>query len=220
MSELLPDLGAPKDQRKLTPEEEELQDHKIQHPGQLMDLMTETVEEEWKIRSEDRRQATQKGKAYRTRDDWAKFGLGEVVGNATPRIWKNMVRAALSGMRKTINHSQSNGDWQVMDFEGDIMRDRAGLEQILIGARWVDMNNENDLQYAGGHPVSLNVNVQGAGVPQEVLEALAAQSGGDAELKAALATLIDLLAKREAREASDPPDIDFPGAAGDLPPAG
>jgi len=195
---LIPEtIGAPK-KKTLSPQEKEVKEQPILHASELIEIAKDVLNGH-KVPAKERKEGVDGN--YRTQDHWAKFVLKEVLSHASKRIWTNMVNASLEGMHKTIVNAQSNGDWNVMEYEVDIKVDADGEQQLCYGVRWIDMANKQDMFYQDGAPaVNVNVNSQ---IPPEMLEILKAKgaSTDDGELKQLLTQLIGLMVKRESREA-------------------
>ena len=167
-------------------------DSKILQPSELMRILNEILE----VKCANKKTA-KAWSAYRHRIQDVGWPLEELLGTATPEIWNNICESAIAGMLKTIRHSQSNGDWQISEYETDIRRDSEGRERVTVAVKWTDSKNETDLSYQNGIPSSLNVNIKQAPLPDEVIKAITSrgENSNDDELKTLLKGLVSEMAQ-------------------------
>jgi len=142
----------------------------------------------------------------RTRLGDASWLLHQLLGNVDEAIWSNMVGCAIEGQEKTIQHSQPNGTWKVVDYEVDIRRDKANNERLYLVAKWIDVDNQQDLHYQNGAP-SVNLNISAPELPKELIAALSTKGGNDEELKGLLKELIGAMANKPQ---PSQPKVEFP----------
>lgn len=181
--------------KSLTAQESAVKDHSILNINILTDLANEVIAEHM-LPAEKKGEAI-KGK-YRTRDRIERSTVRDLLGKVDEKIWRAMVGAALSSMKKNIEASQGNGQWAVLEAEIEVANSRAGVQEIMIGVRWTDTLNQEDLQYANGQP-ALNVNVRST-ISQEVIDAIKeGNQGSDPDMKA----LLKALAKKALEDDQD-----------------
>lgn len=130
-----------------------------------------------------------KFKGFRTRYGDCSWCLHQLQGAVTEAIWQSNVEASIKGMLKTIQNSQPNGTWKVLEYDVKIENDKAGVERIFLVVKFVDAENADDLHYANGVPSTI-INVKNNPVSAELIEALAKRGGGDDELKELLKALL------------------------------
>jgi hypothetical protein len=179
---------------------------KILQPAILMRILNESLDAKCV-----NKKTAKSWSSYRHRIQDVGWPLENLLGTATPEIWNNICEAVIAGMIKTIRHSQSNGDWQISEYETDIRRDSDGRERIMVAVKWTDAKNEQDLTYQNGIPSSLNVNIKQAALPPEVIEAITKRgdSSNDDELKDLLKGLVSEMAQaRQSATASTSNDDD------------
>jgi len=130
---------------------------------------------------------------YRTRLADASWPLHNLQGNVTEPTWANMINASIGGMTKTIRNSQPNGDWKILNFETKIEHDADKIERLFLAVKFVDTDNNSDLQYQNGVPVTTTVNVQNSPIPQELVEALTNRTTDDSRLSGLIEQLVTAL---------------------------
>jgi hypothetical protein len=136
-----------------------------------------------------------KNKENRFRFQKVQWDIQGLLGNLTPSLFALKCANTIEGMLKNINHSQGNGDWRMAEYEVALDKDGDGLEVIVVGAKFVDLINQPDLQYQNGIPAAnVNVSVKSEAIPKEVLSALSERSTDDDELKGLLKQLITVMA--------------------------
>lgn len=113
----------------------------------------------------------------------------------TKEIWINMVGCALDGMKKTIDNSQGNGEWQPFTFDLQLITGLDSVQRVFLVVQWIDMNNGQDLKYHNGKEAS-TIEVKND-LSADLLSALKNNSNAD---QGKLDMLIDLMARREAME--------------------
>jgi len=153
--------------------------------------------------------ATKRCANSRTRIADANWRLTGLLGKVDEASWANAVGKCIEGQEKTILHSQPNGVWKISNHEVDIRRDDDGKERLFLATRWVDIDNQPDLQYQNGVP-SVNVNISSPEIPKELLTALSSKGGNDEELKGLLKDLIGAMASNAATTTAPqlPPEPD------------
>tara|TARA_B100001094_G_C18124023_1_gene768477 strand:- start:146 stop:802 length:657 start_codon:yes stop_codon:yes gene_type:complete len=139
---------------------------------------------------------------YRTRLADTSWPLHNLQGNLTEPTWANMINATIAGMIKTIRNSQPNGEWMVMDFETKIDHDSSKIERLFIVVKFVDADNNEDLQYRNGAPVQTTVNVQTNPIPQEVIDALTSRKTDDSHLAGMIESLVNALVEKSSASAT------------------
>tara|TARA_R110000787_G_scaffold47264_4_gene114508 strand:+ start:2513 stop:3175 length:663 start_codon:yes stop_codon:yes gene_type:complete len=133
-----------------------------------------------------------KFKGFRTRYGDCSWCLHQLQGAVTESVWQSNVEASIKGMLKTIQNSQPNGTWKVLEYDVKIENDKAGVERIFLVVKFIDAEDAADLQYANGMPSTV-INVKSNPIPMELIEALSKKSGGDDELNGLLKQLIGVL---------------------------
>ena len=124
--------------------------------------------------------------------------LSNLQGTVTAPTWANMVNASIAGMLKTIRNSQPNGEWALLDFETKIKSDEANIERLFFVSKFVDLDNESDLTYRNGVPVTTTVNVNSAPIAPELIEAIASKTTDDSDLKDMIKQLVVALGAQHA----------------------
>ena len=167
-------------------------DTKILQPATLMRILNESLEAKCV-----NKKTAKAWSSYRYRVQDVGWPLVNLLGSVTPEIWSNICEGSIAGMLKTIRHSQSNGDWQIAEYEADIRRDSDGRERVMVAVKWVDAKNQTDLSYQNGIPSSLNVNIKQAPLPDEVIKAITSRgdNSNDDELKTLLKGLVSEMAQ-------------------------
>ena len=179
---------------------------KILQPATLMRILNESLDAKCV-----NKKTAKAWSSYRHRIQDVGWPLEELLGTVTPEIWGNICESAFAGMLKTIRHSQSNGDWQVSEYEADIRRDSDGRERIMVAVKWTDARNETDLTYQNGIPSSLSVNIKQPAIPDEVIKAITSRgdNSNDDELKDLLKGLVSEMAQaRKSNEEKPAPEED------------
>tara|TARA_R110002020_G_scaffold381224_1_gene592229 strand:- start:160 stop:822 length:663 start_codon:yes stop_codon:yes gene_type:complete len=133
---------------------------------------------------------------FRTRLCDSSWPLHNLQGNVTEPTWANMINATISGMKKTISNSQPNGDWKILDYETKIDHDSSAIERLFLVVKFVDIENNNDLQYSNGAPVGATVNVQNSPIPPELIEALTNRPNDDSRLAGLLEQLVEAISEK------------------------
>ena len=139
---------------------------------------------------------------YRTRLADSSWPLHNLQGNVTEPTWANMLNATIAGMTKTIRNSQPNGDWKLLEFESKIDHDSDKVERLFIVVKFVDVDNNEDLQYRNGAPVATTVNVQTNPIPQEVVDALTNRQTDDSQLAGMIEKLVEAIASKTTTSAT------------------
>jgi hypothetical protein len=143
---------------------------------------------------------------HRSRIGDCSWTLSNLQGNVTAPTWANMVNAAIAGMLKTIRNSQPNGEWSLLEFDTKINADDANIERLFFVAKFVDLENDSDLTYRNGVPVTTTVNVNSAPIAPELIEAIAAKTTDDSDLKDMIKQLVVALgAQHSTKEVSVSP---------------
>ena len=143
---------------------------------------------------------------HRSRIGDCSWTLSNLQGTVTAPTWANMVNAAVAGMLKTIRNSQPNGEWSLLKFDTKIKSDDANIERLFFVAKFVDLDNESDLTYRNGVPVTTTVNVNAAPIAPELMEALASKNTDDSDLKDMIKQLVVALgAQHVTKEVSVSP---------------
>tara|TARA_R100000008_G_scaffold86800_1_gene81715 strand:- start:1779 stop:2411 length:633 start_codon:yes stop_codon:yes gene_type:complete len=184
--------------------DESEKESKILQPATLMRILNESLDAKCV-----NKKTAKAWSSYRHRVQDVGWPLENLLGSVTPEIWSNICEGAIAGMLKTIRHSQSNGDWQITEYEADIRRDRDGRERVMVAVKWVDAKNQNDLTYQNGIPSNLNVNIKQAAIPDEVINAITnrGNSSNDDELKELLKGLVSEMAQaRKSNEEKPAPE--------------
>ena len=127
---------------------------------------------------------------FRTRLADASWPLHNLQGKVTEPTWANMINATIAGMKKTISNSQPNGDWKILNFDTKIEHDTDKIERFFLVVKFVDVDNNDDLQYRNGAPVTTTVNVQTNPIPQEVVDALTNRQTDDSRLAGLIEQLV------------------------------
>jgi len=140
--------------------------------------------------------------SHRTRIGDCSWSLHNLQGNVTEPTWANVVNAALGGFLKTIKNSQPNGEWKLCDFETKIKTDEDNIEKLFFVAKFVDMENQSDLTYRNGMPVTTTVNVNASPVSAELIEALSAKKTDDSDLKNLIKQLAEVLTSQASQKVS------------------
>lgn len=146
--------------------------------------------------------AASKFKSNRSRIGDCSWCLHHLQGAVSEDIWRFNVNASIAGMLKTIENSQPNGDWQLMDYEVKIDHDKSSVERIYLVAKFVDADNAEDLQYTNGVP-STTINVKSNPIPAELIEALSKKGDGDDELKLLLKQLVASMAQAQMSSSTE-----------------
>ena len=133
---------------------------------------------------------------FRTRLCDSSWPLHNLQGNVTEPTWANMINATIVGMEKTINNSQPNGDWKILQYETKIDHDSSGVERLFLVVKFVDTDNNDDLQYSNGAPVSTTVNVQNSPIPPELIEALTNRPSDDSRLTGLIEQLVEAISDK------------------------
>ena len=134
---------------------------------------------------------------FRTRLCDSSWPLHNLQGNVTEPTWANMINATIAGMKKTISNSQPNGDWKIIQYETKIDHDSSAVERLFLVVKFVDVDNNNDLQYTNGAPVATTVNVQNSPIPPELIEALTNKPTDDSRLTGLLEQLVEAIADKK-----------------------
>jgi len=95
--------------------------------------------------------------SFRTRDLISRWRIPNILNAVDEPTWFNMVSACLDGQKKTLVNQQPNGDWQPCGYEFET-REEDGVPTLILGVRWADQNNAEELIYQNGAPI-VNVNV-------------------------------------------------------------
>ena len=135
---------------------------------------------------------------HRSRIGDCSWTLSNLQGTVTAPTWANMVNAAVAGMLKTIRNSQPNGEWSLLKFDTKIKSDDANIERLFFVAKFVDLDNESDLTYRNGVPVTTTVNVNSAPIAPELIEAIASKTTDDSDLKDMIKQLVVALGAQQA----------------------
>lgn len=175
--------------KKKNPTEDTEEESRIIQVSQFMKIARQVLD----LRLLDKK-TINKMKSHRFRLKSTNWHLESLIGHATETIFSNMCGMVVEGWLKTINHSQSNGDWQLAEYEITLGKDGDGLDIMLVGARFIDVLDKQDLTYNNGVPSSFNVNVTTPTIPDELITALGSRSTGDDELKELLKQLIGTMA--------------------------
>ena len=127
----------------------------------------------------------------------------------TAEGWNNIVSNSIVGMLKTIKNSQPNGEWAVIDYDVKIDYDASKIERIYFIVKFVDLDNQEDLVYRNGVPVTTTVNVQTSPIPDELVSALANKKTDDGELKDLIKQLVVAMSSNvvEQKEAPVPAKV-------------
>jgi len=139
---------------------------------------------------------------YRTRLADSSWPLHNLQGNVTEPTWANMLNATIAGMDKTIRNSQPNGSWKIIEYESKIDHDSDKVERLFIVVKFVDVDNNQDLEYRNGAPVSTTVNVQTSPIPQEVVDALTNRQTDDSHLAGMIEKLVEAIASKTTTSAT------------------
>ena len=153
-------------------------------------------------------------KDFRTKLGDCSWCLHHLQGKVTAEGWHNIVKNSIVGMMKTINHSQPNGEWAVMDYDVKIDFDGAKVERIFFIVKFVDLDNQEELLYRNGVPVTTTVNVNTSPIPDELVSALTNKKTDDGELKDLIKQLVVAMSSNatEKQVASVPPQAPAPAA--------
>ena len=116
--------------------------------------------------------------------------LHQLQGKVTEEGWNLIVQNSINGMLKTIRNSQPNGEWKVMDYEVKIDHAVDGVERLFFVVKFVDVDNNDELVYRNGVPISTTVNVNTSPIAPEIVEALTSKSTDDGELKDLIKQLV------------------------------
>ena len=95
--------------------------------------------------------------SFRTRDVISRWRIPNILNAVDEPTWFNMVSACLDGQKKTLINQQPNGDWQPSGYEFET-REEDGVPTLILGVRWADQNDAEELHYQNGAPI-VNVNV-------------------------------------------------------------
>jgi hypothetical protein len=133
---------------------------------------------------------------FRTRLADSSWPLHNLQGKVTEPTWGNMVNATIAGMAKTIRNSQPNGDWKVLEFDTKIDHDTANIERLYVVVKFVDVDNNVELEYRNGAPVTTTVNVQTNPIPTELVEALTNRQTDDSRLAGLIEQLVGAIAEK------------------------
>ncbi len=133
---------------------------------------------------------------FRTRLADSSWPLHNLQGKVTEPTWANMLNATIAGMAKTIRNSQPNGDWKIIEFETKIDHDTANVERLYVVVKFVDVDNNVDLSYNNGAPVTTTVNVQNSPIPTEIVEALTSRQTDDSRLAGLIEQLVVAIADK------------------------
>jgi hypothetical protein len=152
--------------------------------------------------------------SFRTRLGDSAWNLHSLQGKVTAEGWANIVRNSVKGMLKTIKHSQPNGEWAVMDYDVKIDFDAEQIERVFFIVKFVDLENQEDLLYRNGVPVTTTVNVQTSPIPDELVSALTSKKTDDSELKDLIKQLVVAMASNtvQTETVSTPPAAPAPAA--------
>jgi hypothetical protein len=105
-------------------------------------------------------------------------------------------------MAKTIRNSQPNSDWKILNYETKIDHDSDKIERIYLVVKFVDADNNDDLQYRNGAPVTTTVNVQTNPIPQELIDALTNRQTDDSRLSGLIEQLVTAIAAKTTTSAN------------------
>ena len=148
-------------------------------------------------------------KGFRTRLGDCSWCLHQLQGKVTAEGWNNIVSNSILGMLKTIKNSQPNGEWAVIDYDVKIDYDASKIERIYFVVKFVDLDNQDDLVYRNGAPVTTTVNVQTNPIPDELVSALTSKKTDDGELKDLIKQLVVAMSSNvvEQKEAPVPAKV-------------
>jgi hypothetical protein len=143
---------------------------------------------------------------FRTRIADTSWPLHNLQGNVSEPTWANMVNASIAGMNKTIRNSQPNGEWRILNYETKIDHDAEKVERLYLVVKFVDVDNESDLMYQNGVPVSTTVNVQTNALPQELIDALTNRPSDDSKLAGMIEQLVSALVDKTTTTSTIEPE--------------
>jgi hypothetical protein len=169
----------------------------INQTSLLLRVMNEVFDEQ--ILNEDQ---ASNCKGFRTRLADSSWPLHNIQGKVTEPTWANMINACIAGMAKTIRNSQPNGDWKILNYETKIDHDSDKIERIYLVVKFVDADNNDDLQYRNGAPVTTTVNVQTNPIPQELVDALTNRQTDDSRLSGLIEQLVTAIAAKTTTSAN------------------
>jgi len=124
---------------------------------------------------------------------------GEHQG-CTEKTWRSMIRATVSGFRYTLNNSQGNGEWQVLQYDHQVIAGLDGVERLFLIVQFLDMNDGEDIKYRNGVE-AINLEVKST-VSDELVEALAGFKSGDDQQSALMTQLLQMLVDEKKAEAT------------------
>tara|TARA_R100000008_G_scaffold72266_1_gene50378 strand:+ start:2079 stop:2819 length:741 start_codon:yes stop_codon:yes gene_type:complete len=135
---------------------------------------------------------------YRVKlSDKIRWSIPNLLNAVTEPGFYNMVTRQAWGIREDIIRSQPNGDWQPTAFRFvEILDEMNNIPHLHLVIRWMDLNNEDEIRYANGAPVSSpTVNVHNDNLGYK--ELIAAMNNKDS----ANDQLVELLTKLLANQA-------------------
>jgi hypothetical protein len=139
-------------------------------------------------------------KEFRTKLGDCSWCLHHLQGKVTAEGFHNIVKNSLNGMLKTIKNSQPNGEWAVIDYDVKIDFDGSQVERVFFIAKFVDLDNKEELVYRNGVPVTTTVNVKTNPIPDELISALSSKTTDDGELKDLIKQLVVAMSSNVAEE--------------------
>ena len=138
---------------------------------------------------------------YRTRlSDKDRWAIPNLLNSVTEANFYNMVTRQAWGIREDIIRPQPNGDWQPVAFRFlEVIDERQNIPYLHMVVQWLDLNNETDIRYANGAPVSgptVNVHNDNSGY-KELADAIQSKDSSNDQL---IGLLTKLIAERENSE--------------------